>query len=165
MTHTIHDSLPSGFDFADEHQTESFTRSGSIHGASKVCLVRADDHAVKAEADILQASGPDEFPRGYYEHLAVQNTARVACRLRPPRSLDDLESTLGLSAVETIEQYVLDYNAGWTAAGRKGEQAAWDSGNTPFSWDDGFLDRIAERPKWHTAYCENHTECPEGRPV
>lgn len=29
-----------------------------------------DEEAVRIRADQLQAVGPDEFPRGYYEHVA-----------------------------------------------------------------------------------------------
>lgn len=30
------------------------------------------DKCLRAKADELQAQGPDEFPRGYYEHLAKE---------------------------------------------------------------------------------------------
>jgi len=56
MTHEIHETLPEGFSYADRLQIESFMQSGSIDGASKVCLV----------------AGAGELPR-------------LACRLRPPR--------------------------------------------------------------------------------
>lgn len=62
MTHTIHDRLPSGFTFANEPQAEAFAATGSVNGASKVCLVRTDDGE------------------------------RVAIRMRPPRTMADVVS-------------------------------------------------------------------------
>lgn len=37
--HMTHEKLPEGFHYADRHQIDSFMASGSINGASKVCLV------------------------------------------------------------------------------------------------------------------------------
>lgn len=59
MNHITHEELPSGFNFADRLQVESFMQTGSVDGASKVCLV----------------AGAGELPR-------------LACRLRPPRHWD-----------------------------------------------------------------------------
>lgn len=55
MTHRVHDTLPDGFHYADRLQVAAFMATGSIDGASKVCLVAGD--------------GPP----------------RLATRLRPPR--------------------------------------------------------------------------------
>lgn len=55
MTHKTHETVPDGFSFADRLQVDSFMATGSIDGASKVCLV----------------AGPGDLPR-------------LACRLRPP---------------------------------------------------------------------------------
>ena len=59
--HKVHDSLPEGFSFADRLQVASFMATGSIPGASKVCLV----------------AGAGDLPR-------------LATRLRPPRDWDDV---------------------------------------------------------------------------
>lgn len=58
--HKVHETLPDGFCFADRLQIEAFMATGSIPGASKVCLV----------------SGAGELPR-------------LATRLRPPRDWED----------------------------------------------------------------------------
>lgn len=133
--HTIHETLPSGFTYADAMQQAEFERTGSVNGASKVALVASDD--------------PLPYPN-------------LAVRLRPPRKLSDVKSDLGRNAVDSVEQYIRDYNAGYTASGRSGESARWEAGNTPHSWDDGYLDRAAGRAKWHLTYCSDHNECGEG---
>lgn len=142
--HRIHDSLPSGFHFADQHQAEDYAEIGSVNGASKVCLVHTED-------------GP-----------------RLAIRLRPPRTLDDIEGDLGHRAAllhsndpkQAAEWYVAQYNLGWQAStrvGRTGQDSeAWDSGSTSPAWDDGYLDHAAGRPKWHLTYCVDHDTCGEG---
>lgn len=61
-SHIVHTELPSGFNFADSIQSEHFERTGSVNGASKVCLVRID------------------------------GVPQLAVRLRPPRTLDDVRS-------------------------------------------------------------------------
>jgi hypothetical protein len=148
--HTVHPSLPSGFAFADPHQEAEFDASGSVHGASKVCLVRPG-----ADTELL-----------------------LAVRLRPPRSSDDirsplgrraaLESTLAFATTDPIEAarwYIDQYNLGWQAStrvGRTGQSSeAWDSGMTNYAWDDGYLDHAAGRPKWHLTYCSDHDACGE----
>lgn len=171
----IHDSVPSGFTYANEQQRKAFDATGSVPGASKVALVRADSETVRGDADVLQAGGPDEYPRGYYEYLAVERTARLAIRLRPPRTWGDVVSPVarrwaGLTGfvvsnddnAEARDWYVNQYNAGWAAAGRSGDSAAWDSGQTSAAWDDGYLDRAAGRAKWHLTWCLDHDECGEG---
>ena len=139
--HKIHDSLPSGFSYADAIQVGQFYATGSVHGASKVCLVRMkeDPHS---------------------DELAV--------RLRPPRSVEDIRGPLGLRAAESLglEGYIAQYNLGWQAStrvGRTGQSSeAWNSGMTNYAWDDGYLDQAAGRPKWHLTYCADHDECGEG---
>lgn len=54
--HATRETLPEGFSYADRLQVEAFMATGSIDGASKVCMV----------------AGPGELPR-------------LATRLRPPR--------------------------------------------------------------------------------
>ena len=141
--HKIHDHLPSGFSFADAIQSEEFSASGSVHGASKVCLVR-----VNVEGD------PD--------------AADLAVRLRPPRTVDDIRGPLGRRAAESLglEGYIAQYNLGWQAStrvGRTGQSSeAWNSGMTNYAWDDGYLDHAAGRSKWHLTYCADHDECGEG---
>ena len=166
----IHDTLPSGFSYADRLQTEAFERTCSVNGASKVCLVRATAAEIAAEADILQAGGPDEYPRGYYEHLAERNTADLAVRLRPPRTLADVDRHLiridfrerNIPEAERLEWYKDQYNAGYKAARRSGDSTAFDRGYTSHAWDDGYLDGAAGRAKWHLTYCTDHDTCGEG---
>jgi len=55
MSHQTHETLPSGFSYADRLQVDSFMATGSIDGAAKVALV----------------AGAGELPR-------------LATRLRPP---------------------------------------------------------------------------------
>lgn len=141
--HQIHDRMPSGFSAADRLQAEEFEATGSVHGASKVCLVRTGD----PELDGIL----------------------LGVRLRPPRSVDDIRSPLGLRAIEGHTNgrvlYIDQYNLGWQAStrvGRTGQSSeAWDSGRTNGAWDDGYLDQAAGRPKWHLTYCSNHDECGE----
>lgn len=141
--HAIHGSLPSGFIRADLLQQEQFHETGSIHGASKVCVFRDRD-----------------------------GTLEVATRLRPLRRWSDLMSRLprqegdrSLSQsgeVRRISWYVTEYNRGWAAAGRPGVSREWDGGYSTHAFDDGYLDRAAGRMKWHLTYCSNHDECGEG---
>lgn len=167
----IHDTIPQGFAPANEQQTDIFEATGYVPGARKVALFKAPEAVISDEADLLQASGPDEFPRGYYEHLATERTARLAVRLGPPRKLssvthrglirNDLQGR-GLEGDEaTLAWYVEQYNLGW-AAGRRGTSDRFATGYTPHSWDDGYLDAAAGRPKWHVTHCANHDECGEG---
>lgn len=142
---TIHDTLPSGFAYANESQAEEFTKTGSVHGASKVALVRAGYEI-------------DGSPR-----------TDLAVRLRPPRTFLDIRSGLGrraaiarrLCATKTVKWYIAEYNNGWQAA-KQSFSAAWDSGQTSAAWDDGYLDQAAGRPKWHLTYCIDHDNCGEG---
>lgn len=140
--HRIHDRLPSGFAFANDQQSHEFECSGSVHGASKVCLVRQED-----------------------------GTKTLAVRLRPPRNIDDIRSSLGAGAARShsdspAEWYVTQYNLGWQAStrvGRTGQDSdAWSSGCSNYAWDDGYLDQAAGRPKWHITYCRDHDTCGEG---
>lgn len=169
--HQIHDSLPSGFQYADELQTADFEQTCSVNGAAKACLVRADADEIKHEADLLQSQGPDEFPRGYYESLAERTTARLAVRLRPPRSWSDADRPLirqaaneaGLTCpTERLKWYIDQYNAGYKAASHSSDSPYFDRGVTSHAWDDGYLDRAAGRMKWHLTYCQDHDTCGEG---
>lgn len=181
--HKIHDQLPSGFFYADALQAEEFAATGSINGAAKILLVRTapvTEATLRREADALQSVGPDEFPRGYYEHLAAERLAEspdtdVAVRLRPPRSWADVDRPLitaqyGAEKLLTRAQrdaalawYIAQYNAGYAAARRGSDScAAWDSGRTSRAWDDGYLDGAAGRAKWHLTYCTDHDTCGEG---
>lgn len=142
--HRVHDRLPSGFALANEQQAAEFEFSGSVHGASKVCLVD------------------------------IGGSTELAVRLRPPRRLDDIRSPLGRRAakeggntpIEAAEWYIAQYNLGWQAStrvSRTGQDSeAWDSGSTSPAWDDGYLDHAAGRPKWHLTYCVDHDTCGEG---
>lgn len=136
MTHRIHDRLPSGFSFANEFQDEEFRKTGSVNGASKVCLVLTN---------------------------ARESTAsNLAIRLRPPRSIEDVVSRLGREAAlkqcESLRWYIAEYNRGWAA----GARGPIDRSEQSHAWDDGYLDRAAGRAKWHLTYCSNHDECGEG---
>lgn len=145
--HKVHDRLPSGFAYANELQGIEFLDGGSVHGASKVALVRS------------------RFETGSGTELAV--------RLRPPRTINDIRSPLGLRAakansntpLEAAEWYIAQYNLGWQAStrvSRTGQSSeAWSSGETNFAWDDGYLDHAAGRPKWHLTYCSDHDACGE----
>lgn len=85
--HTIHPKLPSGFHFANELQAEAFNLTGSIHGASKVCLVRQGDDQVA-----------------------------VALRFRPPFDLEQVKSFLGKRDAASVQEYREDYELGWRNA-------------------------------------------------
>lgn len=165
---TIHEQLPSGFHFADRLQVQQYQATGSVNGASKVCLVQGDRQLVDDEADILQAGGPDEYPRGYYEHLAAHRMARLAVRLRPPFRPEhilnrpliqiDLQNRHPEDVAPVVHWYRRQYNAGW-AAGKRG--SGMDRSDTTHAWDDGYLDAAAGRPKWHFSWCLDHDECGE----
>ena len=140
--HTVHGSLPSGFMRADFLQQEQFHETGSIHGASKVCVYRDLD-----------------------------GTLAVATRLRPPRHWASImsrhprrqgDSIPTFGEVLKIAWYIEEYNRGWAAAGRSGVSREWDNGTSTAAFDDGYLDRSAGRMKWHLTYCSNHDECGEG---
>lgn len=123
----VHPNLPSGFTYANEIQARAFEETGSVHGASKVAIVD-------------EGRGP---------WLAIRN--------RPPRSLDDVLSSLGKGSVRDVAEYVSEYNKGWRAADR-----AADFPSGTYAFDDGYLDRAAGRAKWHLTYCADHDECGEG---
>lgn len=42
-----HETLPSGFQFADRLQVDAFSETGSINGASKVCFVYDEDGVLR----------------------------------------------------------------------------------------------------------------------
>jgi len=131
--------LPSGFSYADAHQIAQFEERGVVNGASKVCLV------------------------GDEQTLAV--------RLHPPKNFDSLitrrpliriaSEQAGVEGAEGLAWYRNQYNAGYAAANRISSRA-WESGSTNHAWDDGYLDRAAQRPKWHLSHCVNHDTCGEG---
>lgn len=132
-------TIPSGFARPDQGQADAFEELGYVPGARKI--VTADDGAL------------------------------VAVRLGPPKSVDHIQSIARTAMVAWLltaaqrnaarDQYIRDYNAGWTAAGRPGDSKRWDSGTTPHAWDDGYLDRAAGRPKWHLTHCRDHDTCGE----
>lgn len=126
--HTIHDTLPSGFTVANDLQAEAFHATGSINGASKVCLVRT-------------ATGVD-----------------VAFRSRPPMFVKSIMSTLGRGDVDSAEEYVAEYNKGWRYA--REHESGHPGGS--FAMEDGWLDAVAGRAKWHLTYCADHDACGEG---
>jgi hypothetical protein len=138
--HKIHDlRLPSGFAFANRLQEDEFEASGSVHGASKVCLVRTGVGVIE-----------------------------LGVRLRPPRKVEDIRGPLGRRAAESlgVDGYIAQYNLGWQAStrvSRTGQDSeAWGSGMTNYAWDDGYLDHAAGRAKWHLTYCADHDACGEG---
>lgn len=133
MTHRIHDRLPSGFSYANELQDEEFQKTGSVNGASKVCLV----------------DNQGDFNSGDYD---------LAIRLRPPRFHKSIVSPLGKASVADVQEYIAEYNRGWAA----GARGPIDRSEQSHAWDDGYLDRAAGRAKWHLTYCSNHDECGEG---
>jgi hypothetical protein len=66
----------------DDGTPETSGDSGSPGSQAQV----PPEEAVKRLADTLQSVGPDEFPRGYYEHLAEQHLQEripVRVRIRP----------------------------------------------------------------------------------
>lgn len=146
--HQIHERLPNGFHFADALQAKSFAETGSINGASKVALVRRD-----------------------------HGKTFVACRLRPPRTWGDVVSPSARGEAgrtgfidrpdnrEARDWYVSEYNAGWAAARRGTDDGPFQRGISSMAYDDGYLDLVAGRMKWHLTYCANHdnndTGCQE----
>lgn len=144
--HMTHETLPSGFSYADTLQIEAFLATGSVNGAAKVAYV----------------AGAGELPR-------------LAVRLRPPHRWGAVVSPVARRFAgrtgfvvdnddnrEAHDWYVREYKNGWAAAGRGTDSVAWDSGTTSAAWDDGYLDRAGGRMKWHLTYCPNHDECGEG---
>lgn len=141
--HLTHDRLPSGFTYADQHQAAEYTSTGSVNGAVKYAWVR------------------DDF----------DFRPRLAVRLRPPTSLDEVRSTPGRHdalvearvrpGTDPLAFYIAEYNRGW-AASRRGSTAEWDSGYSVGPYDDGYLDAAAGRMKWHLTYCADHDTCGEG---
>lgn len=139
MNKRICDTLPSGFAFANRLQLDEYQRTGSIHGASKLCMVGT----------------------------AIEEPRRLAVRLRPPRRWGDVISPIARSEAfrlrfrvtdpdnaELLEWYISEYNRGWAARKR----AVADSSE---AWEDGYLDAAAGRPKWHYTYCTDHDNCGE----
>lgn len=147
LGHKVHDTLPSGFRVADELQSEQYEETGQIFGAAKVIFFRAPSGCVY-----------------------------VAVRLRPPRSFSDiLHRGLVIREMqhrgwrvtltendEARDWYIGEYNRGWAAAARPGLCRDWDSGFSTHAFDDGYLDRAAQRMKWHLTYCTDHDNCGEG---
>ena len=137
-THKIHDRLPSGFTYANAFQAEEYATTGIVRGASKVVLV---------------STGLDD-------------ETDLAVRLRPPSRYDEIAGALpreeirrqGLCATQALAWYKDEYNKGWDASRR----CTGMSPATSHSYDDGYLDRAAGRPKWHLTYCTDHDNCGEG---
>lgn len=160
--HKIHDDLPSGFGYATPSQKAAFDATGSVNGASKVVLVMNDEDSIDTEIEILLGisnSAPAIVAQ------AIINTARLAIRLRPPRTWDDIISPCvrrNHNAVRDpngLAWYIREYNNGY-AAGKRGGGLEL-SPDTSAAWDDGFLDGVAGRLKWHLTYCTDHDNCGE----
>lgn len=129
--------LPSGFSWADQIQEKQYAAKGIVHGASKVILVGED----------------------------------LAVRLHPPKTANPLlrrplianeAKAKGFCATQTLEWYIKEYNRGWAAGRSSGVNREWDSGMSSHSFDDGYLDAAAGRPKWHLTHCADHDVCGEG---
>lgn len=170
----IHDEIPSGFHPADVLQIEQYRRRGVVNGASKI-LVVCSPSCRKAEVDLLQSIGPDEYPRGYYEFLAERKIldldiieAVLAVRLHTPRvgsswtqrsliarEIDNHLMTPGVARGWYIDQY----NRGWRHA-RTNTGAT--SAHTSAAYNDGYLDAKHCRAKWHMVHCADHTACGTG---
>lgn len=141
-SHQIHHEMPSGFTLASILQVREYEATGYVNGAAKVCFFWCDE--------------TDE--------------TYLVLRLRPPRTFDDIISPLGRTAVRPLvlehgsmaarDEYVRQYNAGHLS-GRRGNSTQWGTGLTNFAWDDGYLDAVAQRAKWHLTYCTDHDECGE----
>lgn len=132
--HKVHDRLPSGFSIANGLQETEYNVSGSVHGAAKVCFVSR-----------MASLGNMDFP-----------VTDLAVRLRPPRTLEDIRSNLGVRGMLDAVQYRLEYEKGWARAKRTSE---YPSGS--YAQEDGYLDSAAGRAKWHLTYCSNHDACGE----
>lgn len=150
-TYQIHDTLPSGFVYANEQQTDRFIDTGSVNGASKVALVRARHEDRQTEA--------------LGEKYRVDGGLDLAVRLRPPRNIEDIQS-VAFRTTTDIATYKAQYEAGWKASQRVGRTGGvcqqWDDGSSSHAFDDGYLDQAAGRPKWHLTWCLDHDTCEEG---
>lgn len=133
--HRVHDSLPSGFSYANDLQSDEYNRTGSVNGAAKVIYVR-----------------------GYTEGNVRLPYLNLAVRLRPPMSIDDVRSNIGAAGMLDAAQYRTEYEKGWARAKRTDEYPSGGSG----ALEDGYLDQAAGRPKWHLAHCTDHDHCGEG---
>lgn len=140
----VHARVPSGFVLANDLQQQEFVDTGSVQGASKVALVATTDDRL-LNAELAEREGFE----GYLE---------LAVRLRPPRFLKSVRSSLGRSSVETVEDYIREYNNGWNHAVRSTEYPTGKSD----AYEDGYLDRAAGRAKWHLTHCADHDNCGEG---
>lgn len=148
--HKIHDSLPSGFHWANDLQVDQYTETGSVRGAGKVVFVAT------GEAD--EKGAP---------------VVNLGVRLEPPRRWSHIVSPVARSYAgrhgfvvtnpdndEALAWYVNQYNAGYRDA-RRGNTAKFATERTDAAYDDGFLDGRAGRGKWHMTYCTNHDACGE----
>lgn len=144
---THHNTLPSGFSFADAVQSSLFAETGSVPGAAKVAIVK----------------GAHYDPTERYPHV------HLAMRLRPPRFWYDVVSPLAREEADrdaalepgsiTLLAYRREYDNGWRAAKRF---PGMDRAETSAAFDDGFLDRLYGRPRWHMTYCNDHANCGLG---
>jgi len=137
--HPVHATLPSGFAYATERQEDEYWWSGSVNGAAKVCFVKVGD---------------------------LDDVPRLAVRLRPPRSMADVNSPIVLAQMRNLgvwsgrdddlrarDWYIDQYNLGFSAGRRGSTSKRWESSETPHAWDDGYLDAVKGLPKWHVTYC------------
>lgn len=125
----------------------------------------------KIHDDIPSGFGPasDLEAARYRETGSINGAAKVAfvrseiegadplvfVRFRPPRVYGDIQ---GESGNEPCDWYRAEYEKGWLSSKRGSGHL---SPVTSVAYDDGFLDRTAQRPKWHLAYCTDHDLCKE----
>lgn len=147
-THTIHRRLPEGFHYADQLQTEQYRTKGIVHGARKVVLVESPPSAVSGEP----------LPPLVAVRLHPPLTTAVLLR-RALIRMDMREQ--GITEDALLAWYKAQYTKGWGAA-RRGSDRDFATGFTTHSYDDGYLDAVAGRPKWHTTHCADHDTCGEG---
>lgn len=165
-----------GFSYANAVQAEEYESDGWITGALRIRTVPRDptERELQDMALSLQSEGPDEYPFGYFVYLACEHfdanpPTDLAVKLRPPRRWTEIRSSLGREsavqisatrcATEILKTYLRLYNAGWAAGSRGGSSKLWESGTSPHAWDDGYLDAVAQRPKWHLTFCTDHDDC------
>lgn len=146
--HKIHDTMPSGFHWANDLQVEQYNETGSVRGAGKVVYVRLDD-AEDGEVGL----GVRLEPPHRWSHIVSPLARAFAARAGFVVSNPDND--------EALEWYVTQYNEGFRA-GRRGLTAKFDTAATSAAYDDGYLDGRAGRGKWHTTYCTDHDNCGEG---
>lgn len=127
------DKLPRGYAYVNDIQLSEWENDNTIHGASSIVFAE-DGLAVRLRR-----------PSDWFEIVSFL-----------PR---EEALRLDLGASEALAWYVREYENGWKSAGRGGSFGALGNPNT--AWEDGYLDRKFERPKWHLTYCTDHDNCGE----